>query len=310
MEDIEEIEGIEEIKEYTILRLNNYDINCDHYINDVYSIFYKGIEYKKTGRNVIIEVIAKTNLTMDVVNIKNIIRNCDKIDVIYKILDVFECEQNLYIVWEDFIIINEKVKVNGGENRVNGGENGINGEINDKLIEQIFKSLQKIFIFVVDNELLIDVIKYEDIHSDRIMIRPQKKRKTIVYGSPIYSPHKNGVNKRKNGVNGGINGEIYDKVNGGINRIEEDLIINISILMYELIIKRINPEFAYTQTEIEDSESIFSDFLLMLFDSNINIKTKSYIIRNTKNIKNQHKNKNNNKQADVLLDSEIFHFEL
>lgn len=285
---MEKIEEIEEIKEYTIMRINNYDIYCDEYINDVYSIFYKGIEYKKTGKTVIIEIIAKTNLTMDIINIKNIIHICDKIDVIYKILDVFECEQNLYIVWEDFI-----------GDRVNGG---INGEISDDIIENIFKSLQKIFIFVVDNDLFIDAIKYEDIYYDKIFIRPQKKRKTFVYGSPIYSPHyKNGVNKRKNGgVNGGVN--------GGINEIEENLIVNISILMYELIIKRVNSYFTYTQSEIEDSDTIFSDFLIKLLDPNVNMKTKSNLIRNVTNIRNKTEIKT--KITETVLDSDIFHLEL
>lgn len=304
---------MEEIKEYTIMRINNYDINCDEYINDVYSIFYKAIEYKKTGNKVTIEIISKTNLTMDINNIKNFIRNYDKIDVInviYKILDVFECEQNLYIVWEDNICNGVGGVTNGGVNKkVNGGTNGgVNGVISDEIIENIFKSLQQIFAFVVDNELLIDVIKYEDIHSDRIMIRPQKKRKSIVYGSPIYSPHYKLENK---------------KYNRGVNDIEENLVINISILLYELIIKRINREFIYNRTEIYNSESIFSEFLLMLLDPNVNIKTKVNLIRNTQDIRNKNngerkskksKNKsksiNKSESIDFSLDSEIFHLEL
>lgn len=279
MGEIEEIEEIEEIKEYTIMRINNYDINCNDYVNDIYSIFYKAIEYKKTGNKVTIEIISKTNLTMDLVNIKNIIRNQDKIDVIYKILDVFECEQNLYIVWKDFM---EEIG------------NKVNGLIGDKLIEQIFKSLQKIFAFVVDNELLIDVIKYEDILDyDKIFIRPQKKRKTIVYGSPIYSPHYKLENK---------------KFNRGVNDIEENLIVNISILLYELIIKRINTEFIYNRTEIFNSDSVFSDFLNLILDPNVNIKTKSILIRNTQDIRNI--KRNINKYDKQTLDLDIFHLEL
>jgi len=265
------------MNEYTIMRINDYDIIYDDYINDVYSVFYIGIEYKKTGKNVVIEIISKTNLTMNIINIKNIIRKCDKIDVIFKMLDVFECEQNLYIVWEDFM-----------------NNMSINREIiidNDKTIERIFRLLQKIFIFVVDNGLLIDAIKYEDIiiniNYDKIMIRPQKKRKAIVYGSPIYSPHYRYNFKNSIRVNGETN-----KVNGEINVIEENLIVNISILMYELIIKRINREFIYDFTEIVNSDSVFSEFLISVLDPNINMKVKSDIIRNILEIKNKSKNKN------------------
>jgi hypothetical protein len=45
------------------MRINNYDINCDEYINVIYSIFYRAIEYKKTGKAVVVEIISKTNLT-------------------------------------------------------------------------------------------------------------------------------------------------------------------------------------------------------------------------------------------------------
>lgn len=83
--------------------------------------------------------------------------------------------------------------------------------------------------------------------------------------------------------------------------------------MYELIIKRINTEFLYSIKnirDITDSDSIFTDFLLMLFDPDVNIKTKSYIIRNTQDIKNKNNRNDKNKFKDVLLDSDIFHLEL
>jgi len=259
------------IEEYTIMRINNYDINCDEYINDIYSIFYKGIEFKKTGKAVVIEIISRTNLTLDLTNIKNIMFNQDKIDVIYKILDVFECEQNLYIVWEDFMSVN-KDKIN--EDKIN------EDKINEDFIDKTFKLLQKIFIFVVDNGLLIDSIKYEDINCDKIMIKPQKKRKTIVYGSPIYSPHHRLINNSQTNN----------------NLIDENLIINISILMHDMIIKRLNSDFLY------------SDFLTFL-NSNVDIKTKSNYIRNIQDIKNNN-SKPNKKILDIDIDIDIFHLEL
>ena len=168
------------IIEYTFRRISSYDIFCDESFNDIHSIFYKGIDIKNVGRKVVIEIISKINLNLDIISINSIKEKQNDIKTIIKIMDIFECEQNFYIIWEDFL---------------NNSIQKIPLDLSDKMIEKIFKSLQEILIFVVDNNLLIDSIKYDDIFYNKdtndikILLRPQKKKKEIIYGSPIYSPH-------------------------------------------------------------------------------------------------------------------------
>jgi len=275
------------MEEYTFRRINNYDIFYDKYINDIYSIFYKGFEIKNIGRKLTIEVISKTNLNINIINVNNIIQKqkLEQIYVTFNILDIFECEQNFYIVFEDFL---------------NKQFTNIPVNLENDLIEKIFISLQKVFIFIIDHSLLCDSINYDSIYQNKqsntikILLRPQKKKKLVVYGSPIYSPH----HRRNNS----------DKINGDI---EENLVTNIAILMYEMIIKKIHLESTHILypynllTHITNNDSIFSDFLYNLFDPNIDLKTKSNFIRNIKDIKNVNRNiedKNN--------DTDIFNFEL
>ena len=269
------------IIEYTFRRISSYDIFCDESFNDIHSIFYKGIDIKNVGRKVVIEIISKINLNLDIISINSIKEKQNDIKTIIKIMDIFECEQNFYIIWEDFL---------------NNSIQKIPLDLSDKMIEKIFKSLQEILIFVVDNNLLIDSIKYDDIFYNKdtndikILLRPQKKKKEIIYGSPIYSPH-----QRR-------------KVNGITNL--ENHIINISILMYELIIKKINTEFnvkTYPNNlinEIINSDSIFSDFLQKLFDDKMNVETRYNFIKDIQNIKNSEQN------VKDKLDFDIFNFEL
>jgi hypothetical protein len=80
--------------------------------------------------------------------------------------------------------------------------------------------------------------------------------------------------------------------------------------MYELIIKKINTEFfviTYPHNliqEIINSDSIFSDFLIKLFDDKMNVETRYNFLKDIQNIKNSERN------VKDKLDFDIFNFEL
>jgi hypothetical protein len=259
-------------EEYTFRRINNYDIDCDDYINDVYSIFYKSFEIKNSGLSVVMEIVSKLNLNFNFENIREIMCVQKKCSYIFKINDVFDDEQNFYIVWDDFISQYQSI---------------LNQDLNDDLIQKIFVALKNILIFVIDNEIHCDSIIYDQIFYNKknnkikILLRPQKKKKNIIYGSPIYSPR---------------------LLNKALTVIEDNIVTNISILLYEICIKRISTKISSTDVLLTDLVySDYSEFLSKILDPRIDYKQKSFEIRNTNNIKNI-KNKNMGKDTNNNLD--------
>jgi hypothetical protein len=266
-------------QEYTFKRIKNYDINCDDYINDVYSIFYKGFEIKYQGTRVVVEVVAKSNLNFNIENIRDIMIYQDKCSVIFAIVDVLDCDQNFYIVWDDFL--SEYQSIN-------------NIDINDLNIMNIYMALREILIFVIENDILCDVIIYDQIFINknngtiRVLLRPLKKKKNVIYGSPIYSPK---ITRTKQQINLETNQQINLETNQQINletNHDETIVTNIGILLYEISIKRITNRFSSLELMMEDlTDSDYSEFISMLLDPKVNYKHKINKIRNTTDIKNK-----------------------
>ena len=161
---------------YNVRRFKNtYDIifGYDIMINDIYSSFHRGYNIQNMGDVILIEIISKINIQIDMQIITKI-KNMKNINI-FKILDVFDDEQNFYIVWEDFTNYEQISRDN----------------LDINLVNLIYSELKDIEDKIILNEILCDSIKITDIYVNnnkiKILLRPQKKNKNIIYGSPMYS---------------------------------------------------------------------------------------------------------------------------
>jgi len=228
------------IKTYNIIRIaNRYDIIIDDApINDVHSNFYISYDIKSNGNKIQTEIVSRLNLQLDLDNLKKI--SNINIDNIISILDLHEDDDNYYIFWENFGDL-KQLSID---------------DVDSTLIDSVFIGLRIILQSIIKHNIHIDVIRLSDIYikndSIKIMLRPQKKNKNIVFGSPIYSSPKF---IRKNSK---LNTDIF----------LENIVWNIAIIMYELSTKEI------ITNEIID----FNIINLNIINSNENIRYKLLLI--------------------------------